>query len=275
MRITNIPLLVDIKEEYLRLRQSGKEREEAVIEMQKRYSTELSRGAEDDGAVFWIGLADGQWANREITSEIAKHAMVALDMVENAGWDITLSDISRRRTWYAHAPMPEKKVGKKQSKFRCQWNIGDTFAYELMDSASDENSYNRRYILLRKVSEVEFGDGRLLPIVTLSLWEGRSFPQNTNEYSSVPFMRLNCGRFGLPNYLYEYRAELIIKNQKQLSKMPFVYIGNFPDVQGPADEVVIQGAGYMTMLILECFDREIDTQIKLAHIYENRLPSPR
>lgn len=268
MRITDIPLLSDVKEKYISLRKSGMCRDKATIELKNYYVAEISYGAEDDGAIFWIGLADGQWENREITTETAQQAMNALNLVEHSDWQITTSDISRRRTRYSHAPMPEKKIGMPRAKFRCEWKVGDTFAYKLLGAAAEDNNVCGQYILLRKVSDIEFGDGRLLPIVTLSLWGRTPFPKNSIEYNSVPILKLNNGRFALPNNLYEYRAELVIKNRKQLNALPLICIGNFVDVSTPDDEVIIDGAGCMTMIHPEYIDRDLNIRIKVSNMYE-------
>lgn len=271
MRITDFPLLLDVKEEYLELRKSGMCRSNATNEMLERYSSEICCGVDDDGPLFWIGLADGQYTNRELTSEIAKQAENALDLVERAGWGVTPGDLSRRKIWYRQAPMPEKKLGAKRAKYRCEWNVGDTFAYQLSGAAAEENGVSGQYVLLRKVSDVEFGDGRLLPVVTLSLWEKPHFPVDEKEFMTAQILRVNCGRFALPNNLYEYRVEIIVKNKKQLNAIPLIYVGQFTDVQAPDDEVVVEGAGYMTMMHPESFDSDLNLRIKVSRLYESRL----
>lgn len=268
MRITDFPLLSEIKEAYLEFRKNGMNRAAATNELFARYTTEIVQGEEDDGCIFWIGLADGQYVNKELTSEIAEHANSALNIVEQSGWGITPGDISRRRIWYSYAPMPEKAMGKRKTKFRCKWKVGDTFAYQLSDKCSEEKNVSGKYLLLRKVSDVEFGDGRLFPVVTLSILDKDSFPKNHNEFSNLTVLKINRGRFGLPDDLYEYRVELIIKNQKQLSSIPLIYIGNFEGVREPDDEVIIEGAGYMSMMHLERFDCDIYNRIKLSMMYE-------
>ena len=271
MRITDFPLLLVVKEEYLELRKSGMCRSNATHEMLERYSNEICGGVDDDGPLFWIGLADGQYTNRELTSEVAKQAENALDFIDRAGWGVTPGDLSRRKIWYRQAPMPEKRLGAPRAKYRCEWNVGDTFAYQLSGAAAEENGVSGQYILLRKVSDVEFGDGRLLPVVTLSLWGTKPFPVNEKEFMSAQILRVNCGRFTLPDNLYEYRVEIIVKNKKQLNSVPLIYVGQFADVQAPDDEVVVEGAGYITMMHLESFDSDLNLFIKVSRLYESRL----
>lgn len=269
MRFSEIPLWYDIKNEYLKLRKDGMDRKQTSSVLQNRYRSEIGIAAEDDGAVFWIALADGQWENREISAETAEKALGALAVLESSDWGIPKKDISRRRAWYSNAPMPEKKIGPHRSKFRCGWNAGDTFAYQLTGPAAEENGVCGQYILMRKVSDVEFGDGRLLPVVTLSLWAEKPFPQNTAEFCSVPLLKLSRGRFGLPDSLYEYRTQIIIRSQKQLRSIPLIYVGNFKDVPAPEDEVIVNYAGGMLMEHPELFDRDFNIRIRLSRQYND------
>lgn len=267
MRITEIPLLQEIKEEYLELRSTGNNRTDAVREMQQRYRNELQYGAEDDGLLFWIGLADAQCSVKELALDIAEKATAALQQLLTMDWEISPNDIFRRARRYQQAPQPEKIFGKPRGKYRCSWEIGDTFAYKLpVNNIRSEDS--SRYIILRKVDAIEFGDGSLYPAVTLTLWSNSLLPQTAEEFSSVPLLRLNKKRMLLPTGAFEYRAELIIKSRKQLSSVPFLYLGRFIDILSPADEGIIDDPGKMTMLHLDCLDRDLPLFIKCSRLYE-------
>jgi hypothetical protein len=269
MRFSEIPFWSDIKNEYLELRRDGTGREQALSILEKRYSAEINEAPEDDGAIFWISLADGQWENREISAETAEKAICALTVLEGSEWRISKADISRRRMWYSHSPMPEKKIGIIRRKFRCEWEIGDTFAYQLSGSAAEQNNVSGQFILMRKVSDVEFGDGRLFPVVTLSLWAEKPFPQTTAEFCSVPLLKLSRGRFGLPDSLYEYRTQIVIRSQKQLRSIPLIYVGNFSGVPDPEDEVIVNHAGCMLMVHPELFDRDFNIRIRSSRQYDD------
>ena len=86
--------------------------------------------------------------------------------------------------------MPERNVGKPRPKFRCQWRIGDTFAYQLTGQEAKELGIHGKYMLLRKVSEVEFGDGSLYPIVTVSFLGDRTFPTSDEAFMDIPLLKL-------------------------------------------------------------------------------------
>lgn len=246
MRITDIDMLHDIKTEYRQLRENGMNRTNAVTEMMGRYQDELTWGQEDDGLFFWIGLADAQYALKELSEQVAQKATQSLRKLE----DMSIfpgSDIKRRRDWYAQAPMPERTSVRPPKRFRCQWELGDTFAYPLSGPQTEELGVSGAYILLRKVDEAENYDGRLLPVVTLTLWTEKELPQSTSQFNSAPLLKLASGRLGTPKgSSFDYRVEILFSNKKQLSDLRFC--GNFADGTMPEDGVVFREPGCTLML---------------------------
>lgn len=258
MRITDFPLINEVKEEYIELRSGGASRDQATQQLIQEYADELTMGADDDGLLFWIGLADGQYARKEITLEVAGRGLKALDMLTESCVPVTPLDINRRREHYSAAPMPERKVGKPRRKFQCNWNVGDVFAYQLSGPEADEAGLARKYVLLRKVDEDDFGDGRLLPIVTVSIWDSDPLPCTAEEFQRVPMLKIcNGGRCGSPKWKNEYRAEIVIKSDKQLASMQLQFLGNFQNIPMPDDEIIFTNPGYMTMLMPERFEHQI------------------
>lgn len=258
MRLSDFPFINEVKEEYIDLRNGGASREQTTQQLLQEYAEELTKGAKDDGLLFWIGLADGQYACKEITLEVAKQGIKALDMLTESCVLITPLDINRRREHYFMAPMPERKVSKPRRKFQCNWNVGDTFAYQLFSPEAEEAGIAQKYVLLRKVDDCVFGDGRLLPIVTVSIWDSIPLPRTAEEFQRAPLLKIcNGGRCDSPKWKNEYRAEIVIKNEKQLASMQLQFLGNFQNTPMPDDEIIFTNPGCMTMLMPECFERDI------------------
>lgn len=254
MRLTEFPIIQEIKEEYIELRHKGVTRDEAVQQLMQFYKDEITIGEQDDGVLFWIGLADGQYAMKELSTIVAQYGLTSLDKLPK---DITLGDVFRRKQHYALAPMPERKALRERKKFRCQWVVGDTFAHQIKGYEAEELGIAGKYMLFRKVDAYEFGDGRLLPVVTASLWDKLPFPTNSAEFQSVPLLKI-CpgGRMGTPKNLCEYRAEIILKNTKELEAMQLEYVGNFQNILMPDDEILFLDAGLICMMIPEHIDSE-------------------
>lgn len=269
MRLTDFPILEEIKEEYTKSRHDGNSRNEAVKQLMGSYQDEITQGYEDDGLLFWVGLADAQYACRELSQEVAEQGLAAIEKITHTDWNVTPSDLERRRKHYACAPMPERKGFQPSRKYRCTWQLGDTFAYRLSGPDAEANGLTGRYVLLRKVDELEFGDGRLLPVVTLTFWDEQSLPTNSLEFQRLPLYRMESGRGMTPASLYEYRAELLLTSRKKLDKLSLLFLGNFQNVKMPDDELIIRHPGFVMMLSPERLDLECCIWWKNRHRYNS------
>ena len=256
MRITDFPILREIKDEYTEHRYAGSTREEAVAKLMDTYSNELEYGEDDDAYLFWIGLADAQYFHKELTEDVAEKAIQALNAPIMAEWEVAPGDINRRKANYEKAPMMEKKFGKPRPKFRCEWAIGDTYAYQMTSDEAKEYGICGKYILFRKVSEISFCD-RVIPIVTLTLWDEEPLPSNEEELTKKPILKLcDGGRCSSPKDKFEYRAEILIKNKRQLASMALTFVGNFLNVPMPNDEIIFTNSAMVTMISPEMLEHD-------------------
>ncbi len=269
MKVKDIPLIEEVKEEYLALRENGINRTSAVTALCQSYENEITIGGADDGVLFWIGLADAQYAFKELSDEVAQKGVCSLNSLEDSNIDISRRDISIRRKNYAKAPMPERSIVRRK-RYRCEWHIGDTFAHLICGSEARQLGIEGKYALIRKVDEVRFGDGRILPVVTMSMWNSMPFPKDSQEFQHSPFLRMESGRLGAPEGKYEYRAELLIKNEEQLSDMQLQFIGNYPDVPMPDDEVVFTRPGEIMMMLPDMLDDDCCLFWKMDRCYSER-----
>ncbi len=264
MRMSEFPVLLEIKDEYIRHRQEGCDRATATQKVMDSYKQEIHHYADDDGLFVWIGLADAQFYRKELTVEIAAKATEAIDILSTYDWDICPGDLKRKKDNYARAPMPERKVGKPRPPFQCPWEIGDTFAYRLSGPDAESCGIAGQYALLRKVGDLDCGHGAIHPVVTVTIWKKEPFPTSSSEFASVPILKLQAGgRQFSPRDKFEYRTELVIKTKKQLAGLSLTYLGNFPDVPMPEDEIIFTEAGVMLMILPEKID------YKLAIYYRN------
>lgn len=256
MRITELALIQEVKELYIRLRRHPLSREEATSAVLQAYKNGLSLGAEDDGLLVWIGLADAQYACKELTSEIAEKGMQAIQSIEMTGWNIAKGDLSCRKERYVQAPMPEKKMWPARKKFQCQWKNGDTFALKLTEIFHNQEELLGKYVLLQKVGESELWDGRIVPSVVFSVWMDETLPSSVEAFRSIPKLKLNAGKMGTPPGTYEYRALLMISGKKQLENSQLQYVGCF-DVKMPDNEVVFSKPGTESMTFLKDLPKDV------------------
>ena len=235
LKLSDFPMVYEVRDEYKKCRQNGVSRADSVQILKHNYQAERTEGREDDALLFWIGLAEGQCYYKELTNEVSEQALSALALVANYDWELSQEDISKRQEKYCCAPMPENTKIRKNSKFHCKWKYGDTFAYQLSGEMVSECGLSGQYLLLRKVDEMTFSDGRILPVVILSICPTNALPTSSIEYNFFPSLRLENGRLGTSKTLFEYRIELIIGNTRSLNKLGLKYLGNFADAEMPND----------------------------------------
>lgn len=269
MNSDEFPIIGEVTEEYISLRKKGLSRAAAVNTLCQFYCDELSVGIEDDAALFWIGLADAQYAMRELSDHVSQEGLRSLAKLENNHFCISKRDISSRRRKYAKAPMAEQHIVQSK-RFRCKWNVGDTFAHRLGGEEARSLGIENKYALLHKVDDISFGDGRVLPVVTVSIWDDLPFPTNTLEFLRSHFLRMESMRLGSPKGKYEYRAEILFKNDKQVSAMQLEYVGNFADAEMPADEIIFTDPGNMMMLLPDMLDDDCCLFWKMDKYYSEK-----
>ena len=101
MRITDHPIISDIKKEYVQLRQNGQSREESTQLLIQKHMETLIYPMNEVAPFFWIGIADAQYFRKELTDTVAQKAQSALNVLALSNLNITPGDIERRRSHYA------------------------------------------------------------------------------------------------------------------------------------------------------------------------------
>lgn len=267
MRISELPFIQEVRDAYILLRRQGKSRAEATQEMLGIYENELTLGADDDGLMVWVGLADAQYTCKEITSEIAAKGIEAINEIENTDWEISKGDLARRRAHYAEAPMPEKKMGPPRKKFQCSWEIGDTFAYRIEEIFYDQEELRGKYALIRKVANMPLWDGRIVPMVTFSIWPDSELPKTSEDFQTVVPLKLNARRMGTPPGLFEYRTAIMFSTKKQIERASLIYIGNFV-MEMPSNEQVFTRDADVCMAFPKMLSQEICVRYRAHKRYD-------
>jgi len=248
MKLTDFPLYSEVKEEYLELRKIGKGRADVLKEMQVSYADELQLGAEDDALLFWIGLADAQYSLKELEEEVALCGLRALDALNTSEHSVSSRELTCRKERYALAPMPERKTPKPRAKFRCNWSIGDTFAFYLSGPDAQAAGISENAILFRKVGEINFDRGHIVPLVTLTLWDENILPRNSEEFESKPVLLLRSTKL-LTHIRKDHVGILQFTSKRQLNKLNLTFIGNYPNIPYPAEQTAYDLGGQYPMIL--------------------------
>ena len=112
MRLTELEHIGQIKQQYMALRSEGMCRKLATEQVIR----ESEPSQDPERLTFWIGLADGQYARKELTISVAVQAFLALHRLKRYDIIVTPGDVERRRKHYSQAPMPERKLGRPPKK---------------------------------------------------------------------------------------------------------------------------------------------------------------
>lgn len=250
----DFPVISEIITEYKEIRANGSGREETVQELMQDNRNEPS--SEDDAVLFWIAVADAQIACKELSADIAEKGRQALATLEqlDVAWLFGKKQIEKRKFLYSQPPMPEREKIRIRKKFQCKWNIGDTFAYQLKGEEAEKYHLAGKHILLRKVDVVTESSGEVHPVVTLSIWDRVTLPETAEEFQIVPLLKLDNGRLGSSKDQYEYRIELLFSNNRQVDNLQLEFLGNFPSIEMPGDEVIFREPGKTLMVSVPNFD---------------------
>jgi len=266
--LSDCAIIEDIKEEYRSVRENGKSRHEAEEYFISAYNTELTTGAYDDGLLFWIGLAEAQFKNKELSEDVAQKALHSLDNLEKQHM-LSQADITRCRNKYIQAPMPERKFIKRK-KFQCSWNIGDTFAIKLTSDVAKELGMDGKYAVLHKVDNVNFGDERILPLVRITIWDDLPDLITEDLFYSKKSIKLKpvYGK----EFKFQYSAQILFTSKRQIKPEVFQYIGNFSTIPFIPDETVPDQAGAIVMLSPQTIDDDCCWYYRYSLQLEEQFP---
>lgn len=231
----------DVRDEYIDLLHRGKTNEEVTALLTEEYA-DLD---EEEISLFWFALADTQWKYGRLLPEVKETALKYL----YSGLDIKRWESESPRDADKRArvledlekqlllPQPEPKKVKQYRLYRCQWNLGDVFAYRLDGECSKDTRFYMHYVYFVKIDETRWHPGHIIPIVYFS---------NLHTEELVDLSAL-IGREFTPQAFYPiayqndptlkklYRVSLITTSAKSIPKK-LIFLGNIGSVDLIADE---------------------------------------
>ena len=172
----------DIRDDYVDQLKRGRENDQMTSELINQNQDILCD--EEEAAEFWFALADTQWRYGRLLPVVKENALKYLDRKEHlerwkeAGIEKyearlqVLNDLKFKLL----SPMPPKKKVSQYKLYKCEWNIGDVFAYKFNSEYSSIKGFEDRYILLRKVGEETWWPGHIVPVVHIYKWIGDVLP---------------------------------------------------------------------------------------------------
>ena len=173
MKLDFNPLIVDIREEYINYRKSGKGRAETLELIRNKYSGELQD--DDDRLAVLIGLSLGLCNKNELIEDIAVETINEIARAKCENEEIAtnkkiLADLAKVETCLKDTSVyGDEAKYRKVRKYVPDWQVGDVFSHVMTFPCAEELGIKGWHILIYKVGEHKDkkGDTRQLVFVAL------------------------------------------------------------------------------------------------------------
>ena len=186
---------LDVKDEFEELYNTGNTVQDITDKLVEDYKSIM--GDIDEEPLFWLALADTQWNLGVLMPWVKEKALYwvekdsgmfncqSIDMSVKAKRRKTLGELQTKLL----SPQPPVKKPVKKRIYKCQWKLGDVFAYQLESDLAKERGLYGRYFLLQKVDEGVWHPGHIVPIVYVKITNDNNLPSNVEEYNQLEYVQ--------------------------------------------------------------------------------------
>lgn len=238
----------DVKEYYmncLREEMSADEAEAAVVSY---FGDELADS--DDGPVVILALADTAWRVGRLSEKLKEAAIRIIETGEGLErWDAEGKQLLKKRQAVLQklkekllSPQPPEKKVYKYRLYKCEWKIGDVFAYRFESEIAKEKGYFGKYLLIQKVDEGIWHPGHVVPIVYFRI------TKNTELPSIDSIKDIECVKIGIkktPEIIYLYRGK-ILNTSKRIIPKSLIYLGNIEVIYNCSEYIPEYDVSYLS-----------------------------
>ncbi|MEQ8156789.1 MAG: hypothetical protein ABRQ25_18250 [Clostridiaceae bacterium] len=231
----------DVRDYYKDQLKRGKTNEEVTKELIEDNEDIISD--EDEAPVFWFALADTQWNLGRLLPFVKEKALEYLkNGINLARWEEeainqreykvrekVLQELEQK----LNSPMPPEKKISQHKIYKCEWNIGDIFAYKLESDYAKEKGLGNRYLLIRKGDEYVWWPGHIIPIIYVQITKDEKIPNSKEEISNLEYIQISRAK-GMPEYL----IKIISTSKRIIPTKQLTFIGNYIDIPTPKDEYI-------------------------------------
>lgn len=186
---------LDVKDQFEEKLRNGETAEAITDQLIKDYYEIMDDACE--ATLFWTALSDTQWNWGVLLPHVKEQALIAIDHGGDLLWwhkhdptlvltrEKVLDDLRKKLL----SPQPPAKKPRKRRLYKCQWNIGDVYAYRLESDLAKEKGLNGRYFLIQKVDEGVWHPGHIIPIVYVKITEDDKLPTTLEEYNRLAYVQ--------------------------------------------------------------------------------------
>lgn len=283
---------LDVKEEFEELFHTGKTIQEITDKLLVDYKSIM--GDIDEEPLFWFALADTQWNLGVLLPVVKEKALYWIDkdsgmfncqtmnMSAKAKMKKTLDDLQAKLL----SPQPPAKKPVKKRIYKCQWQLGDVFAYQLESDLAKERGLYGRYFLIQKVDEGIWYPGHIVPIVYVKITNDTNLPSNEEEYNQLEYVQTWFTKYQdrfLPidmrrpqediaekskinyqvddyGFLPQYRV-ILLNTSKRVIPTKLIYVGNFTNTVCPQKEFIPHSKENVVSISWKQFDETFETKM--------------
>lgn len=289
----------DIKEEYIGLLRRGMNSTEATKMVVFRNQDIIDDV--DEAPVFWLALADVQWEYGILENTVKNTALNYLnsaDFLEQ--WKCVNSKIATKRK-EALLSLKEKLLSANPSPkkisipklYRCQWKLGDVYAYPLLSDYAKEKGHYGEYFVFYKIGETTCHPGHIIPVVWAKITDGGRLPANVDEFNALEFIQTRTTLYEHRFFPFSgnrpreeqiaekskkqyYRDEYghlphhqmaIANTSKRIIPKNLLYLGNFKGVTPPAIDNPPTHEMHISLFVWKTLEKHL---IDVYHYYNLR-----
>lgn len=283
---------LDVKDEFVELFNAGKTVLEITDKLIEDYKSIM--GDTEEEPLFWFALADTQWNLGVLLPVVKEKALYwigkdssmlncqTIDMSAKAKRKNSLNDLQTKLL----SPQPPVKKPVKKRIYKCQWKLGDVFAYQLESDLAKERGLYGRYFLIQKVDEGIWHPGHIVPIVYVKITSDANLPSNVEDYNRLEYVQTWFTKYEdrfLPidmsrpqediaekskmnyqvdeyGFLPQYRAKLL-NTSKGVIPTKLIYVGNFVNAVRPQKEFIPHSKENIVTVSWKQFDETFETKM--------------
>lgn len=283
---------LDVRDEFQELLNAGKTAQEITDKLTEDYKSIM--GNIDEEPLFWFALADTQWDSGVLLPFVKEKALYWInkdcgifkyqltDISAKAHREKTLADLQAKLL----LPQPQTKRAVKRRVYKCQWKLGDVFAYRLESELSQKRGLYGRYFLIQKIDEDTWYPGHIVPIVYVKITNDTNLPSNVEEYNQSEYVQTWFTKYedrfwpidmrrpqediaekSKINYqvdeygfLPQYRVKLL-NTSKKVIPTKLIYVGNFSNSKCPQNEFIPHSKENIVSVSWKQFNETFETKM--------------
>ncbi|MFX0549445.1 hypothetical protein ACOAKC_08910 [Hathewaya histolytica] len=198
---------------------------------------------QDEALVFWFALADTQWNLGRLLPFVKEKALEYLKSGTNL--EIWEKEAINQREYKVRekvlqeleqklmSPMPPEKKISQYKFYKCEWNIGDMYAYKLESDYAKEKGLSNRYLLIRKACEYIWWPGHTVPIIYIQITKDETIPNSKEEILELEYIQTSR-----TEEMPEYLITMVSTSKRVIPTKKLSFIGNYVDLPTPKYEYI-------------------------------------